>query len=681
MDHRVREIEQELKTQSQAARRLPFLRELGALLYADNTTRALEALNEALPIAQSISDTVSSADIYRNLGRCYYTLGKIEQARQCFAESKILFEVLKDHRGSIGALVGLASCALWEGNNVKAVELYTKTIELCEQYNEHLQLAISLNGIGSAYQNLGYYDKALSSLFRALPLQEKEKIPRFYANILNAIGALYIYLEEYDNALHYYTQALHSLEHTNYQRDKHLALLSISEAYYKAENYEKARTTAEHTLELVQQSGDNDNIAFALTLLGGIHIGLEDYHKALHYVQQAWDITAQLEESLAQVDVLLYIGTIYEKTGRYDDALTTLFKVLPIANATDNLHLHYEVHELIAQVYEKMGNDKEALYHHKKFAALRLETEGKHKQKAIAEMQALFDVEKARKEAELHRRNNEEISRINKALEEKNVQLSNTNQSLIDLNNEKNEFLSIVAHDLKNPLGQILGLAQLVRDDTSLSQAEIAEFSSDIVVSSQRMFELITNLLDINAIEQGKIRIDLSDFDIGSLVQRIVQAYVHKARQKNITLHCWVPEHPLFVYADPALTIQILDNLISNAVKYSPHGKNIWIDIQPSGKTRNGKDICKHYSGSAHPVVCVAIRDEGPGISDEDQKKLFGKFARLSAKPTGGEHSTGLGLSIVKKLVEAMNGCVWCTSNEGEGATFTAAFVQSSETD
>lgn len=678
MNQRVRDIEQELEKQTQVVRRLPFLCELGSLLYVDDTARALEALHEALSIAQSLGDVASSADIYRNLGRCYYTLGEVEPSRQYFTESKALFEILKDSRGSIGALVGLASCELWEGNNVKAVELYTKTIELCEQYNEQLQLAISLNGIGSAYQNLGYYDKALSALFRALPLQEQQKIPRFYANILNAIGTLYIYLEEYDNALHYYTQALHTLEHTNHERDKHLALLSISEVHYKAKNYEKARAAAEDILEVIQQSGDNENIAFALTLLGGIYIGLGDYERALQYVQQAWDITNQIEESLAQADVLLSIGTIYEKTGRYDEALTTLFRVLSIANVTDNLHLHYEVHELIAQVYEKIGNDKEALYHHKKFAALRLEMEGQHKQKAIAEMQALFDVEKARKEAELHRRNNEEISRINKTLEEKNIQLSNTNQSLVDLNSEKNEFLSIVAHDLKNPLGQILGLAQLVRDDTSLSPTEVREFSGDIVSSSQRMFELITNLLDINAIEQGKIRIDLSDFDIGSLVQRIVQAYVHKARQKNITLHFQLPDDPLFVYADPALTIQVLDNLISNAVKYSPHDKSVWVDIHAAWKMPNTKEVRRQYNGIADAVICVAIRDEGPGLSSEDQKKLFGKFARLSAKPTGGEHSTGLGLSIVKKLIEAMNGCVWCTSSEGHGATFTVAFVQAS---
>src|SRR6185503_1684557 len=104
-------------------------------------------------------------------------------------------------------------------------------------------------------------------------------------------------------------------------------------------------------------------------------------------------------------------------------------------------------------------------------------------------------------------------------------------------------------------------------------------------------------------------------------------------------------------------TGQVLENLVSNAVKYSPPGKNIFVRLLHSVES-----------------VLYEVQDEGPGLSAEDQKKLFGKFARLGAKTTGGEHSTGLGLSIVKKMVEAMNGKVWCESELGSGATFIVEF-------
>ena len=108
---------------------------------------------------------------------------------------------------------------------------------------------------------------------------------------------------------------------------------------------------------------------------------------------------------------------------------------------------------------------------------------------------------------------------------------------------------------------------------------------------------------------------------------------------------------------DTSVAVQVLENLVSNAVKYSPPGKDIFVRLQKRAE-----------------AVRVEVQDQGPGLSAEDQKKLFGKFARLSAKPTGGEHSTGLGLSIVKKMVEAMNGQVWCESELGRGATFTVEF-------
>jgi signal transduction histidine kinase len=114
----------------------------------------------------------------------------------------------------------------------------------------------------------------------------------------------------------------------------------------------------------------------------------------------------------------------------------------------------------------------------------------------------------------------------------------------------------------------------------------------------------------------------------------------------------------LIVLADKQAFWQVLDNFISNAVKYSPRGKNVWV------RTLSRRDE------SGNLVGRLEVQDEGPGISESDMKKLFGKFARLSARPTGGEHSTGLGLSIVKKMVEAMNGKVWCESELGKGATF-----------
>ena len=264
---------------------------------------------------------------------------------------------------------------------------------------------------------------------------------------------------------------------------------------------------------------------------------------------------------------------------------------------------------------------------------------------------------------------NREILRQQSLLEEQasmiqiaNTQLQEHNLQLEVLNQEKNEFLGIAAHDLKNPLASIQMAASIVQHYyDQLDRETIIERAATIVSSSKRMSEIITNLLDINAIESGGMSFTLRPFDLVALVSQMVEEYKERAAAKNIKLHFDVPEDydavPM-IFADQNATTQVLDNLVSNAVKYSPKGCNVWIRIeQPHTTEEKG-------------VLQVLVRDEGQGVSPEDMKRLFGKFARLSAQPTGGEHSTGLGLSIVKKMVEAMNGKVWCESESGKGATF-----------
>lgn len=228
--------------------------------------------------------------------------------------------------------------------------------------------------------------------------------------------------------------------------------------------------------------------------------------------------------------------------------------------------------------------------------------------------------------------------------------LETSNAELVRLNQEKNEFLGIAAHDLKNPLTVVIGTAELLM--ISRDETKKAQMIGNIVGAGTRMLHLIKNLLDANAIEQGRFTSNLERCDLQALVRECVENNLPGATRKEIRLQletdtaCWAK-------ADRNATMQILDNLVSNAVKYSPLKTTVHLRaIVESGTAR------------------VIIRDEGPGVSAEDQAKMFGKFTRLSALPTGGESSNGLGLSIVKRLAEAMAGSVRCESVLGEGAAF-----------
>lgn len=236
-------------------------------------------------------------------------------------------------------------------------------------------------------------------------------------------------------------------------------------------------------------------------------------------------------------------------------------------------------------------------------------------------------------------------TRLEKEVEERTIDLRKLNQ-------EKNEILGVAAHDLKNPLSSIKMLAKFLCEDRTLSESEIIEFSNDILETSERMFDLIKNLLDVNAIEDGKIHIYPENYTLRDILSQSIKHYNDLASQKNIKLVNNI-DMTANIHCDRTYFIQMLDNLISNAIKYSPYDKTVHLD--------HCQDDSNHY---------FSVKDEGPGISEEDQKKLFKKFSKLSARPTGGEHSTGLGLSIVKKLADLMGGNVHCESKLDEGAKF-----------
>jgi signal transduction histidine kinase len=245
-------------------------------------------------------------------------------------------------------------------------------------------------------------------------------------------------------------------------------------------------------------------------------------------------------------------------------------------------------------------------------------------------------------------------------IEMTNVELQEKNLLLEGLNREKNEFLGVAAHDLKNPLQTIIMNTSMIRRYAErMSDEQRDELLDRVEETSRRMHDIIEKLLDANAIESGTIELKSESVALAREVRSLVQDYMPKAAAKNIKLHFEVQNENLCALADKNRAIQVVENLLSNAIKFSPHDKNVYVRITKD------KLLVSHKN-----ALCLTIQDEGPGLSDEDKEKLFGKFARLSARPTGGEHSTGLGLSIVKKLIEAMHGEIWCDSELGKGATF-----------
>lgn len=256
----------------------------------------------------------------------------------------------------------------------------------------------------------------------------------------------------------------------------------------------------------------------------------------------------------------------------------------------------------------------------------------------------------ARKNEELIKEQNERLEHQVKIRTEEIVL---QNKELVDLNEEKNNLISIVAHDLRNPLNQLKGFISLIKMDSTKLSDENKELLNMMHDSSERLTLMISRILDIKAIEAKELNLNLKKLNLSKLASQVVKGFELEAVNKHITI---IEEHaePVYCLADKDYLIQAIENLISNAIKFSPRSSEVTIK-----------------SRVAEGYAFIDVVDHGPGISDEEQQMLFKRYQRLSAIPTAGESSTGLGLSIVKKYVDAMNGEILCKSEIGAGSTFT----------
>lgn len=216
----------------------------------------------------------------------------------------------------------------------------------------------------------------------------------------------------------------------------------------------------------------------------------------------------------------------------------------------------------------------------------------------------------------------------------------------------KTELLGVAAHDLRNPLQLVSGLSELMGQG-HLTPAKVTELSQAVHEASRRMLEIVSSLLTTSALDRG-LELRRSRLDLARLAAAVLDEHGHKAAGKGQRL-LLEAEEDCHVLADHDRMRQVIDNLVSNAIKFSPRGGDVRVLV------RGGPE-----------AVRLEVRDQGQGLTEDDLRRAFSRFARLSARPTAGEPATGLGLSIVKGLVELHGGRVWA---ESEGAGRGAAFV------
>ena len=215
------------------------------------------------------------------------------------------------------------------------------------------------------------------------------------------------------------------------------------------------------------------------------------------------------------------------------------------------------------------------------------------------------------------------------------------------------ELISTVAHDLRSPLNQIRALISLIQMEFPDLDSAQKNYNDLILQAANRLKLMINRILDLNAIEYRDINVKLERVNLKEILTDAANQISELCNEKKLKISVSALHDDAFIRVDTGYLVQALENLLSNAIKFSPPHKNIFIETEAN-----------------HNTIKIIVRDEGPGLTEDDMRMIFQKYQQLSAKPSSGEDSSGLGLYLSKKYIETMNGKIWCESKHGNGASF-----------
>jgi signal transduction histidine kinase len=537
---------------------------------------------------------------------------------------------------------------------------------------------------GNKKKLLGYLEEALDAYIRSIEAAHKAQYFQGEANAYGAIAGIYSSASNHRNAMIYFNKAISTLRRSDDSVALGSAILNAGDEFLTAEIYDSALLYFKEAEIIFQKTDYLIGKAYTLGNIGMVLASIGEGNRAEQKIKEATHILEELGDYYPVCVYLLSMSDIHHQKGDRPASLHYATRSLLLAQQYGLKEQISESSLKLSELYMHAGNTGESFRHYKNhivyrdsvnnleavqnMADLRTEYEISQKQLELFEKEEMLVREKWIRNAfiaalcvmiflaAMTYRNFRNQQRTNQKITEQKEEIERKNKDLISLNEEKNNLISIVAHDLKSPVNQIKGMISLVKMTCKVDD-ESATYFDMMEQSSVRLSDMINKILNVEAIEATQLNVILEPVNLSDVVKANVNRSVVEVSRKQIQIQTSLSEN-VMVNSDLRYTDQVIDNLLSNAIKFSPPGKNIYITIT-------------HHDAA---VVCE-IRDEGPGVSESDKKKLFKKYQKLSATPTSNESSTGLGLSIVKKFVDAMGGEIWCESEPEKGASFFVKFL------
>ncbi len=620
--------------------------------------RSDEALRQAMLLleeAEKLANNNEIAESLRIASDCFYRMGRFAESFSAARESVRRFAGDGNRRGQAKAVKALANAYLHAGNTQKALEHYFRAAQIAEQCDDAVTAAVVFNNLSVVFANLDQYARSLEYCRKSLAIYRAADNHNEEAYTLNNLGMIYAKLGEAREARECYLQSLAGKRRTGDQRGEATAYDNIGETYQAEGNLLEALAYFQRSLDIRRSIDDPGGEALTLLNIAALYLRMDRVSKAVKACSTSIALARKTGDKQCLAGALALRGELQLADKLPSAALLTMRSALNLANELGHRSLVARCCKTLADTYASMGDFERALSAFERFHRTDCDVTRAIHHRRTQNLQLVQRTERARSLAALERDRN-------KVLAAKTTELERVNHRLRELSQEKSELLGIAAHDLKTPLSGITMQASLLLNYAERMPAtQRLGTIQQISESACRMKEIIANILDLEAIDNGTLAIAIRRVDAAVLLRTVCKAMNGQAARKRIRIECRTPPSAAPVLADESALRQVLENLISNAVKYSPADTKVVCAIEERGSLR-------HF----------IVQDEGPGIREDERHRLFTRFARLSAKPTGNEHSTGLGLSIVKRLCNAMNAKIECDKKAGKGARFIVELVADS---
>ncbi|MBR9757285.1 MAG: sensor histidine kinase [Algicola sp.] len=625
-----------------------------------------------------------------------YNAQNYNKALSYILESEKLAEKLGDQKGIAQITYYKALTYTQKQDYINAMDYYHKSKAIYITLKDTLGIANINNNIGLIEIERGHYNTGLQYALSAIEEFEKRNLTNELLLTYSNLAKAYCGVKDFDKAITFYVKSL-EIEQQNQAPNEIFTLLRLAELYSQKREHRKAIEYYERSLDLTQNLTDSLK-GEILPKLGGEYLQFKDYDKATEHLVEALKINRALNHKNGLLIALNNLGHLNLQRQYLKYAEGQLLEARALTTEVNNKAEQLKNYKFLKALDSTNRNFDRAFVWQRQYYQLKSELAKENQQQPATTIEEvtpedLFSVGQTNNQTHLQQPNPDttgEINNINRfklilyallaalvivstflvliylkrnnrikytrKLEEKNKKIELQNEAILEqtkhleeINKVKDKLFSIISHDLKDSLSSIKGFIDLLKDG-AVSSEEFEALIPELSENANNASLLLFNLLNWSKSQMQSLEPNPCLFDIQEVFEEKIQLLEHKLTKKHIRLRDKTLAD--FIYADRSMVEIIIQNLLTNAIKFSKAGDTITI----ANHISNGRSV-------------ISISDTGVGISKENQEKLF-KNSSFTTVGTQNEKGTGLGLTICKELVELNQGKIWVESDLNVGSTF-----------